>query len=159
MKTKKIILIILLIVVIAGVVAIIITTNKKSEGMIAKQEEKASQSTTDIVMQDNQYISQINDIWLNTEEYLGKTIEIEGFPMTNGTYTFVGRYGPGCCVGDGYAYMEYEYDEELDLTDEKDWIKVIGTIRQGQDEYGPYIYIEATNVEKLEIRGLDRVTT
>lgn len=159
MKTKKIVLIILLIAILAGITAIIITTNKKSKGVVSEQEKKVTQATTDIIMQDNQYITQINDIWLNTDEYLGKTIEIEGFPMTNGTYTFVGRYGPGCCSGDGYAYMEYEYNEKLDLIDEQDWIKVIGIIRQGQDEYGPYVYIEATSVEKLATRGVDRVTT
>lgn len=43
-------------------------------------------------MQDNQFITQINDIYYNFDEYKGKTIQIEGFPMTNGQYVFVGRY-------------------------------------------------------------------
>ena len=65
----------------------------------------------------------------------------------------------GCCVGDGYAYIEYKYDEELELTDEKDWIKVTGTLRKGNDGITDYIYIDATSIEKLDIRGKDTVTT
>lgn len=65
----------------------------------------------------------------------------------------------GCCAGDGYAFMEYEYPEKLDLVDEEDWIRVTGTIEKGFDAGGEYIYIKATSVEKLETRGVDRVTT
>lgn len=64
----------------------------------------------------------------------------------------------GCCSGDGYAYLEYEYPEKLELEDEKDWIKVTGTIEQGFDGQTKYVYIKAANIEKLETRGVDKVT-
>lgn len=63
----------------------------------------------------------------------------------------------GCCVGDGYAYIEYEYDKEIKLTDEKDWIKVKGTFKKGNDNGQEYIYIEANSIEKMETRGKDKV--
>lgn len=161
MNKKKILLIILLIIIIAGVGFAIIQVNKKSKE-IGKTNQTATATESkniDIVMQDNQFITQINDIYYNFEEYEGKTIQIEGFPMSYEGLVFVGRYGPGCCSGDGYAYLEYEYPEKLQLEDEKDWIRVIGTIEKGNDNGMEYIYIKATSVEKLETRGVDRVTT
>lgn len=158
-KYKKIILIVLLILIIGGVISVIAISSSKGKEQQQTKKPANSETKIDIVMQDTQFITQINDIYYNFDEYKGKTIQIEGFPMTNGQYVFVGRYGPGCCSGDGYAFMEYEYPEKLDLEDEKDWIRVIGTIEKGFDEGGEYIYIKATSVEKLETRGVDRVMT
>lgn len=105
------------------------------------------------------YITQLNDIYLNSSKYLGKTIQIEGFPMSSSELKFVGRYGPGCCVNDEYACMEYQYSENIELVDEEDWIRVKGTIEQGEEDDGTeYIYIKATSVEKLETRGQDTVS-
>lgn len=112
---------------------------------------------TDIILGDNMFIAQINDIYLNYKDYIGKTIEIEGFPLAYDKYKFVGRYGPGCCVGDGYAYIEYEYDKNIELLSEKDWIKVTGEIEMGYDGRTDYVYIKAKSVEKLDVRGKDTV--
>jgi len=156
MSTKKIILVIILIAIIGGIVFVAVSsTNKAQEQHV---EKVAIEEKIDIVVQENQYITQINDIYFNFDEYEGKTIQIEGFPMTYNGFVFVGRYGPGCCANDEYACLEYEYSENLDLVDEKDWIRVIGTIEKGIDEGMEYIYIKATSVEKLETRGADRVT-
>ena len=62
-------------------------------------------------------------------------------------------------MGDGYAYLEYTFDEEMELTDELDWIKVVGVIKKKKLYNVDFIYIEATSVEKLEERGQDTVTT
>lgn len=58
-----------------------------------EENTSSNNSNVDITVGDNYFVTQINDIYLNFEEYEGKTIEIEGFPLDNG-YTFVGRYGP-----------------------------------------------------------------
>lgn len=158
MKFKKIILIILLLAIISGIVVVVVTSgNKNYEDTKTSAEEKNNKA--DIVMQDNYFITQINDIYINYEQYLGKTIEIEGFPMSYQDLKFVGRYGPGCCVNDGYAYLEYETNEQLELVDEKDWIKVKGTIEKGFDGSQIYIYIKATSIEKMDTRGNDTVST
>lgn len=157
MKIKKIILIIVLLAVVAGIVVVVAVSGNKEEVDTNVPEEQTAKA--DIVMQDKYFITQINDIYINYEQYLGKTIEVEGFPMSYQKYKFVGRYGPGCCVSDGYAYLEYEYSEELELVDEKDWIKVKGTIEKGFDGTQTYIYIKATSVEKMDTRGNDTVST
>lgn len=157
MKPKKIILIILLLAIVAGIITVVVVSGNNEETNQTSAEEESNKA--DIVMQDNYFITQINDIYINPDQYLGKTIEIEGFPMSYLQYKFVGRYGPGCCANDGYAYLEYEYSEQLELVDEKDWIKVKGTIEKGNDNGQPYIYIKATSVEKMDTRGNDTVST
>jgi len=47
-----------------------------------------------LVIGDDYFITQLNDIYYNVDDYIGKTIEIEGFPLSDPSYKFVGRYGP-----------------------------------------------------------------
>jgi len=63
----------------------------------------------------------------------------------------------GCCSSDGYAYMEYKYDKDIELIDEEDWIKVVGTLRMEKVDNMEYVYIDATSVEKMKVRGKDSV--
>lgn len=158
MKWKKIILIVALLLVIGGIVAVLVVPNgKEKDDNISNNDVKENLDV--LVIGDNYYIAQINDIYINTKNYINKQIEIEGFPMLSpqGGYTFVGRYGPGCCADDGYAYIEYEYDKKLDLVSEEGWIKVTGTIKQGIDQGEEYVYIAASSVEIMPTRGLDTV--
>lgn len=163
MNTKKIILIIILILLVGGIVTVLVlSSDNKNDNINNNNKDAVTDSVSnkiDIVIGDKYYITQLNEIYLNTEDYLGKVIEIEGFPLSNGQYNFIGRYGPGCCSNDAIAYLEYEYDQDLELIDEKDWIKIIGEICKGKDADGTeYIYINASSVEKKDTRGLDTVT-
>lgn len=112
---------------------ILIKSTKKEQGnienTIANIEEK-NPNGVDIVIKDKYFITQINDIYYNFDKYEGKTIQIDGFPLTHENYTFIARYGPGCCVGDGYGILEYQYNKEIKLTDVKDWIRVIGILKK-----------------------------
>ena len=45
----------------------------------------------------------------------------------------------------------------MNLVDEEDWIRVVGTISKGVDGPVEYLYIEASSVEKLEERGQEQV--
>lgn len=112
----------------------------------------------DIMMGDNYFITQLNDIYYNFKDYDGKTIEIEGFPVIIEDYKFVARYGPGCCVGDGIALMEYTYDEDIELEPYDDWIKITGTLNKGNDNGKEFIYIKVLTLDKMNERGQDTVT-
>ena len=123
--------------------------------------------SVDIVVGDNMYNTQITDFNYNFPEYEGKTIEIEGMFMKNEDkllgycYTFVGRYSnvASTCCPQGYAYFEYEWygDQEPRLVDEITWLKVRGTLTQGEDAGGPYFYIAANSMEVMNERGQDTV--
>lgn len=123
-------------------------------------------SNPDIVVGDNLYATQINDWYINFEDYDGKTVEIEGYYVDIGGYSFVGRKGPSCpyCSG-GYVSFEFSTDEDLSVwTSESSWIRVTGILREGamypgagQDPY-PFYYIEALRAEEMDAVGVDTVT-
>lgn len=173
MRYKKIIFSIILIIFVALLIVVVnlvnkstlissndnnVTTNRVTTTSNKTAKNTDNSSKDKLILEDNYFITQLNDIYYNIEDYIGRKIEIQGFPMSYQGYKFVGRYGPGCCTGDVYAYIEYEYNEDLSLTDEKDWLKVIGTIQQGNDGTSDYLYIRATSVEKMIQRGKDTVT-
>ncbi|MEA4964640.1 MAG: hypothetical protein VB055_02300 [Oscillospiraceae bacterium] len=123
-------------------------------------------SKIDIVVGDKLYMTQINDWYMNFEDYAGKTVEIEGYYMVYNSYTFVGRNGPTCpyCTG-GYVNFEFKSDEDLSaLVSESSWIKVTGILREGTMYPGsgqapqPFCYIEAMSVEKMAQVGIDTIT-
>lgn len=133
-------------------------TASRVEAPEQKSGSSVKKNAAKLVIGDDYFITQLNDIYYNMDDYIGREIEIEGFPLSYEEYKFIGRYGPGCCSNDGYAYIEYEYNKELQLTDEKDWIRVIGIIKKGKYEGEDYIYIDAASVEKMEVRGIDTVS-
>ena len=131
---------------------------------IAKDRKKFSKKKkAEIVFKDNNYVSLINDCYINPAAYVGKTVEIEGFYIWDGLRTYVGRKGPSCpCCATGYVGIEYHgdnmsvintppasennsagsgYTPETKNPDPNydnfiigdTWIKVRGYIRQGND--------------------------
>lgn len=117
---------------------------------------------TDIVVGDNLYATQINDWYMNFDQYEGKVVEIEGYYINDfAPYDFIGRYGPSCpyCQG-GYVSFEFVTKEDLsEYKSGKDWIKIIGILREGFDkESGPFYYIEVLQLEKMAKVGKETVT-
>lgn len=123
-------------------------------------------SDPDIVVGDNLYATQINDWYINFEDYDGKTVEIEGYYVDLDGYDFVGRKGPACpyCSG-GYVSFEFSTDEDISgWISEGSWIRVTGILREGamypgggQDPY-PFYYIEALRVEEMDAVGVGTVS-
>jgi len=167
-KNKKIIYIIALIVIIVLIVLTVLNLNsKESTSQIANENNVQSENDVQnentllsksekIVVGDNLFLSQLNNMYLNPKDYKNKTVEIEGFYLSSESYKFVARYGAACCPGDTYIYMEYRYDEEMELVDIEDWIKVTGTVELGMSDLTPFVYIKATSVEKMDIRGNEK---
>lgn len=135
---KKIIMIILLVLVIGGIVFAIIKVNDKSTEIANKKEEKqgteASAKTEKVIeITDNYFIEQTNDIFINLEDYIGKTVKFEGliysYEDTEGnTYYAVVRNTPGCCGNDGLAGLDIRYDKEYPK--ENTWVEVEGIIEE-----------------------------
>lgn len=119
---------------------------------------------SDVVIGDNYFDTQINDMIFNSETYKGKNIEIEGFYLESEPYSFVGRYStsslcPNCTAG--YSYIEYQWDgDPIELEMEKSWIKVVGTLEKGNDETSfnqDYYYIKAKTIEVMNEKGQETV--
>ena len=192
---KKIIYIILLIILIIGIIVFFKFLNKSKDGnndatTIQRagasenrnnQEKKTIIKTlsdgtlytftdedikADVIIGDNYFDTQINNMYTNSSDYDGKLIEIEGFYLqSEGTdYTFVSRYStnsmcPNCA--NGYSYIEYMWDgEKPELIQEESWIKVIGKLEKGNDEssyYQDFYYLRAVSLEVMNEKGQDTV--
>ncbi|RDU23784.1 TIGR03943 family putative permease subunit [Anaerosacchariphilus polymeriproducens] len=124
-------------------------------------DKKNFDGNVDIVVGDNLYETQINDWYVNFPKYEGKVVEIEGYFINDfAPYTFVGRYGPTCpyCNG-GYVSFEFYTKEDLSsFKSVKDWIKVTGILRKGEDSNGVFYYIETLSIEKMDKVGKDTVS-
>ena len=120
----------------------------------------------DIVLKDKYFDTTIRDMNLNSSDYIGKTVEIEGLYFNNGYYSFVGRYTtsnlcPTCPPG--YSFMEFHLNGTIDreFTNEGDWIKVIGTYKVGNDESSnneDYYYLDVLSLEVMNEKGNDTVS-
>ncbi len=128
-----------------------------AEKMGPKTLEKESNYQVDIVVGDDYYATQLADMTLDFDKYEGKVVEIEGMAMKNGPYTFVGRYAenaicPQCPPGFAYYEFEWHGDEQIDLGEQKNWIKVTGKLTRGNDGVD-YYYIDAYQIAIMDKWG------
>jgi hypothetical protein len=119
-----------------------------------------------IEIKEKMFIAQTNDVYLNPEDYLGKTIKLEGlFKSETGyenTYCFVIRYGPGCCGFDGNAGFEVVWDssgpDEGKYPEEDAWVEAVGMLDSYDENGYPYLYLSLASLTVKETRGAEFVT-
>jgi uncharacterized membrane protein YcgQ (UPF0703/DUF1980 family) len=117
-----------------------------------------------IEIREKMFIAQTNDIYLNSKDYLGKTIKLEGvfaiedFPWQERPFYFVLRFGPGCCAYDGSSGFEVMWDKNskpgATYPRDNDWVEAVGILNTFDDEG---IYIALTALTVLEKRGSEFV--
>ncbi|HCX63032.1 MAG TPA: hypothetical protein DHU59_11435 [Clostridiales bacterium] len=114
-----------------------------------------------ITIREKLFIAQTNDIYLNPEDYMDKTIKWEGIyteatnPVSNQEYKFVIRYGPGCCGYDGTAGFEILYDGEL--PEKNDWVEAVGKIEMVEENGEEFIAIRLSELTVMDVRGQEFV--
>lgn len=108
------------------------------------------------------FIAQTNDIYLNPEDYLGKTIKYEGVfdayyhEPADETYYYVIRYGPGCCGYDANAGFEVEWDGEYPKSN--DWVEATGVLEAYEEDENSYLRLDLSSLEVLDVRGAEYVS-
>jgi len=116
-----------------------------------------------IEIKENLFIAQTNDIYINTEDYLGRTIKYEGifdyyfWEEADTTYYYVIRYGPGCCGYDGTAGFEVIWDG--DYPEQNDWVEAIGVLETYEENGMQYLRLQLTFLAVLDERGAEYVAT
>ena len=84
MNKKKVIMIVLLVIFAFGLGIAFVKISDKS--VKASENSQASKNDSsdkiDLVITDNFFIEQTNDVYLNLKDYIGKTIKMEGFIYT-----------------------------------------------------------------------------
>jgi uncharacterized membrane protein YcgQ (UPF0703/DUF1980 family) len=115
-----------------------------------------------IVIKEKMFVAQSNDIYYNSDEYLGRTIRYEGIfkiyddPVMEERYYSVIRYGPGCCGIDQNAGFEISWDGTFPKLD--DWVEVEGILEE-YEEYGEtFLRLDLTKMNVLTKRGAEYVT-
>jgi putative membrane protein len=111
------------------------------------------------------FIAQLNDIYLNQGEYIGKKIKYEGmftqysWEETGMTYHLVYRKSPGCCGADGRAGFEVLWPNDLETyPNENDWCEVVGTLETYDENGQSYLHIVLDSLTVLETRGEEFVS-
>jgi len=127
--------------------------------------KKSEVSNDIIVIKEKMFATQVQDVYNNAEDYIGKTIKLEGLfkqeqPYEGDPYCFVLRYGPGCCGFDGNVGFEIKWDETRaqPFPKEDAWIETIGVLKQyEEDGYDQYLYIDLISLNVLNKRGAEMV--
>lgn len=107
------------------------------------------------------FLTQINDMYYNFDDYKDKTIIVEGMYARfytwdgSGTTPVVYRNGPGCCGNDGWGGFLLKYDGEY--PNENDWIRVTGTPELVEDGSYLNLYLNVTSLEIKTERGAEFV--
>jgi uncharacterized membrane protein YcgQ (UPF0703/DUF1980 family) len=107
------------------------------------------------------FVGQMNDIYLNPDDYLGRTIRYEGFytyfenEETGQRYDCIVRNGPGCCGYDSSVGFEVDWKGDLPTVD--DWCSVQGVVDIYKENGLDYIVVRADELDVLPYRGEDTV--
>ena len=124
----------------------------------------AAAAKPDYVIRENFFVQMITDIFMNLGDYLGKTIQYEGFvlPITaenfgEGPEKFAVVRIAVCCGPDdmpiGFACMG------KDAPPENAWVRVTGVLQERDLNNGepPYPYLDVQELEVLTKRGKQKV--
>ncbi|HWS28901.1 MAG TPA: hypothetical protein VN512_02180 [Clostridia bacterium] len=139
-----------------------------AEQTVRSAEPAETQNTDDDVVEikEKLFIAQLNDIYLNSDDYLGKTIRYEGmfaqytWDEMDMTYYLVYRKSPGCCGTDGQAGFEIVWPDGSEKTypSENDWCEVVGTL-ESYEEFGQsYLRIVLDTLTVKAERGAEFVS-
>ena len=117
-----------------------------------ESQEKIVSDKPNVEIKEKMFIAQVNDVYLNQDEYLGKAVKLEGLfkrdQYIGADYCFVLRYGPGCCGNDGFAGFEVAWN----------WVEANGVFASYEEDDFAHLYIELKSLNVLEKRGAEYVT-
>jgi uncharacterized membrane protein YcgQ (UPF0703/DUF1980 family) len=131
-------------------------------GCASAPPEAADTTEAVIEIKEKLFVAQTNEIYVNSPDYLGKTIKYEGIFNVftweeNGvTYYTAFRYGPGCCGTDGNCGFEVIWDNAYPETG--DWVEVIGVLEEYDEDGETYLRLALTSLTVLDTRGAEYVT-
>jgi len=114
-----------------------------------------------VEIKEKMFVAQTNEIYYNSEDYLGKTIKYEGiftlYEAPDGTkYYSVIRYGPGCCGNDANCGFEVRWDKSYPK--ENDWVSVEGVLEKYDEGGSQYLRLALTSLDVKKERGAENVT-
>ncbi len=155
---------------------ILLMTTACNKESVVTEDASLNNNEEVIKVMESVYADYINDMYLDRNKYIGKTIEVEGM------FTILEEDNSNLYVYRLLDVMEHSHEEEHnhvhehdehnhecmekkeikagfnfiydgDLPKENDWIKVVGTLQEKDDD----LVINAKSVEIMQDRGLEKV--
>jgi uncharacterized membrane protein YcgQ (UPF0703/DUF1980 family) len=118
-----------------------------------------------VEIREKMFLAQVNDVYLNAEDYLGRTIKLEGIFKSEQyyegvePYCFVVRYGPGCCGNDLNVGFEVKWDkgrmQPYPIADS--WVEATGILKMEEEGNVEYLYLDLSSLDVLKKRGAETV--
>ena len=144
-----------------------VASNAETE--VTEEEDLTIPAGVDIVIREKMFIAQVNDVYLNRSDYMGKTIKLEGLFLYGEAggreYCYVIRNGPGCCGDDGQVGFEVSWlppgeapeGERIAYPNRNDWVEAQGVL-QRYEEFGQgFLYLALSDLKILDKRGAEFV--
>ena len=126
---------------------------------------QAADAHIDLEVREKMFLTQITELTVNSQDYLGKTIALEGMFTTLGdaatgpVYRLVYRGSPGCCGNDGITGLEVVWDDPATTYPaENDWVRAVGVLEEYTEEGIPYLQLRLISLDIKTERGLEFVT-
>jgi len=122
-------------------------------------------SDEDVVeIRERLFIAQVNDIRINADSYVGRTLRYEGlfqsfvWPGTGQTYYQVIRYtSDDCCGTDGIIGFEVYLGDIAPLLDNS-WAEVTGVLEWFEAGGEPFLRLVVVSLTELAERGAEIVS-
>ena len=119
-----------------------------------------------IEIREKMFATQVDDIYMNTADYLGKTIKLEGIFLireNNGEPVFyVIRHVIDECCGNGLSGFEVRLPKTqsapAQIPEDDSWVEAAGLLSEYEEGYRKFLYLELTSIAVLDKRGMEFVT-
>jgi len=114
-----------------------------------------------LVIGDRFFVTQIQDIFMNRQDYLGRTIRYEGvfrtinWFETGNDYHVVVRYTFTCCSFEPIG-LEVLLPAGMEPFPDNAWVEVIGVLEE-HGEHGRFLRLRASSLIEMAERGLEIV--
>ncbi|CEN90166.1 TIGR03943 family putative permease subunit [Paraclostridium sordellii] len=127
-----------------------------------KKNSIASNDGIPIEIKEKMFIAQLDDIFNNSDDYIGRTIKIEGLynslEADGKTLNYVYRHSPGCCGNDGIVCIEFVGNDKMTMPNPDDWIEVTGKIERYKDKTANSVRIQLETLNIKTQRGAEFVS-
>ena len=114
-----------------------------------------------VEIKEKMFIQQCYDIMFNPDEYLGKTVKLEGIYktfrfMVGGVQEdthYVYRKAPGCCGDDGMVGFRF-YPEDCPIPEQYAWVEATGKVEVTEEEM---VVLRLSGLKVMDKRGAEFV--
>lgn len=155
-KIKLIVFVIIILAIIVISLSMLLDSKSSNNNQVDIYSDESKKA--DITINDNYFVGQINDFYINYNMYVGKTVSYEGYILysANDEIGVVRNYL--CCGTDSYPVGLECLNYTGEKFNENEWVKVTGKIITQQDEQGIFPSLTDVKIEKLSVRGQETVT-